>query len=203
MKPRPSTVLLAGALAGGAAAALGLMGAGKLTLDTGWGRTEHRLGPVGWDIAAPRELVWQQFSSTYLGTIPRDLRDSVAVLERGSDLVVAWHRSVMGPYAAETVEAVGFEEPERIRFRHLRGPVPHAVEEFRFDEVDGESSHITYEGVLGLDGWGVGSLFARRVVVPIWMGIVTEHVESTIEAATKRAQARRRRAQRRAAVNPD
>lgn len=199
MRPRPATVLLGAALAGGAATVVGLMGAGKLTLDTGWGRSKHPLGPVSWTVDAPRELVWQQFSSTYLGSIPRDMRDNLAVVERGSDLVVAWHRSTAGPYSAETVEAVGFEEPERIRFRHLRGPVPYAVEEFRFDEVDGETTLLTYEGEIGLDWWQVGRLAARYAVVPVWMNIVNEHVESTIEAVTERAAARRRRAERRAA----
>jgi hypothetical protein len=151
---------------------------------------------VSWTVNAPRELVWQQFSSTYLGSIPRGMRDDLAVVERGSDLVVAWHRSHMGPYSAETVEAVGFEEPERIRFRHLRGPVPYAVEEFRFDEVDDETTLLTYDGEIGLDGWYAGRLAARYAVVPVWMGIVNEHVESTIEAVEKRAEARRRRAGR-------
>jgi hypothetical protein len=196
MKPRPTTALLGAALVGGFGVAIGLMGAGKLTLDTGWGRSKHALGPISWTVNAPRELVWQQFSSTYLGSIPRDMRDHLAVVERGTDLVVAWHKSEMGRYSTETVEAVGFEAPARIRFRHLRGPVPHAVEEFRFDEIDAETTRLTYDGELGLDWWGAGRLAARYAIIPIWNNIVTEHVETTIEAVTKRAESRRRRAAR-------
>ena len=87
-----------------------------------------------WTIDAPREMVWQQFTSPYLGAIPRDMRDSLSVIERGSDMVIASHVSDLGWATAETVEVVSFSEPETIRFRHLRGPVPHAIEEFRLGE---------------------------------------------------------------------
>ena len=200
MRPRPTTALLGAAVVGGAAALTGLTATGKLTLDTGWGRSKHHLGPLNWTVEASRELVWQQFSSTYLGSIPRDMRDSLEVVERGSDMVVAWHKSRLGRFSAETVETVGFEEPSRIRFRHLRGPVPYAVEEFRLDEINGDTTLLTYEGELGLDGWGAGRLAARYAIVPVWMRIVTEHVETTIAAVTKRAEARRRREQRKSAA---
>jgi len=178
----------------------GLMATGKLTLDTGWGRSTHELGPLTWTIDAPRDLVWQQFTGPYLGSIPRDMRENFDVVEHGSDLVVAWHKSHFGRFAAETVEAVGFEEPHRIRFRHLRGPVPHAVEEFRFEELDEATTLLTYDGELGMDGWMAGSFAARYAVIPIWLEVVTEHVDATVEAVTDRAAARRRRAQRKSAA---
>ncbi|MFV2039692.1 MAG: SRPBCC family protein [Acidimicrobiales bacterium] len=190
------TVLLGAALVGGTGTLMGLMATGKLTLDTGWGRRTHALGPLTWTVDAPRELVWQQFTSNYLGRIPRDMRDSLRLIQRGSDMVVASHRSDLGLYTAETVEAVGFDEPERIRFRHLRGPVPYAVEEFRLDEIDENTTLLTYEGELGLDWWIAGELAARYAVVPVWLDTVTAHVEASIAAVTERAEARRRRAAR-------
>lgn len=194
MAPRPMTLALGGALVGGAGTLVALMATGRLTLDTGWGRTTHDLGPLTWEIDAPREMVWQQFTSHYLGRIPRDMRDSLDVVERGEDLVVAAHHSDLGLYTATTVEAVGFEEPERIRFRHLRGPVPHAVEDFVLTELEGDRTRFTYTGELGLDWWIAGDLAARLAVVPIWIDTVTSHVETSIAAVEKRAASRRRRA---------
>jgi hypothetical protein len=193
---RPTTALLGTALVGGAGTLLGLMASGKLTLDTGWGRSTHHLGPLAWTVDAPREMLWQQLTGPYLGAIPRDMRDNLSVLERSSDFVIASHRSDLGLYSAETVEAVGFSEPAQIRFRHLRGPVPYATEEFRLEVVDHSTTRLTYEGELGLDWWLAGRLTARHVVVPIWLNTVNSHVESSVAAVTKRAEARRRRASR-------
>lgn len=196
MAPRPTTLALSGALGGGVASLVALMATGRLTLDTGWGRTTHALGPLTWEIAAPRAMVWQQFTGHYLGRIPREMRDSLQIVERGEDLVVAAHHTDVGPYRAVTVEAVGFEEPERIRFRHLRGPVPHATEEFVLEEIDAQSTRFTYTGEIGLDWWFMGDFAARLAVVPIWTDAVRGHVEKSIEAVTERAQARRRRERR-------
>ena len=191
-----TTAVLGSAMIGGTGTLIGLMATGKLTLDTGWGRTTHRLGPLTWTIDAPREMVWQQFTAPYLGTIPRGMRDSLSIIDRGSDVVVASHRSDLGWYTAETVEVVGFTEPETIRFRHLRGPVPHAVEEFSLEELEENLTRLTYEGEIGLDWWLAGSLAARYAVVPIWIETVRGHVESSIEAVGDRVDARRRRAER-------
>ena len=199
MKTTTTAGLIGAALVGGAGAFAALVGSGKLTLDTGWGRSVHQLGPVTWRIDAPRELVWQQFSATYQGSIPRDMREHLAVVERGSDLVVAWHRFDIGPFSSETVEAIGLEEPSRIRFRHLRGPVPHAVEEFRFEPIDEQTTLLTYEGELGFDGWRVGRAVLEKGIAPVWMKIIDDHVDSAAAAVTKRAEARRRRAAKQAA----
>ena len=89
MTPHRTTALLGTALIGGVGTLIGLMATGKLTLDTGWGRTTHALGPQTWTIDAPRDMVWQQFTSPYLGAIPRSMSDSLSVIERGSDMVIA------------------------------------------------------------------------------------------------------------------
>lgn len=196
MRPRTTTAVLSAVLVGGVGTLVALMARGKLTLDVGWGRSVHPLGPIVVRFAAPRELVFEQISSAYLGRTPRETRAHLEVVERGSDLVVATHYTRVWGYTAETTEAVGFEPPERIRFRHLRGPVPCAIEEFVLVEVDGgDATELTYRGELGIDFWVLGELAGRLVVVPFWEDTVRDSLEESREQAERRAAARARRAE--------
>lgn len=188
-----AVTLLAVVVVAGVATLVALMATGRLTLDTGWGRSTHEVGPLVVRYDAPRELVFQQLASPYLGRTPKEMRERLEVVERGEDLVVAAHHTDLGRYTATTVEAVGFEEPERITFRHLRGPVPHAVEEFVLAETDDGGTELTYRGELGLDWGGAGRLAARRWVVPVWRKQVAEHLEAVKPAVEERAERRRRR----------
>jgi len=80
------------------------------------------------------------------------------VLERGSDLVLAAHRTPVGRrLTAVTVETVRFTPPERIDFRLLRGPVPHVVEYFELVDEPGGTTRVEYRGELGTDGWALGA----------------------------------------------
>ena len=185
-------VLLVGTLVGGVLALLSWMTRGKLTLDAGVGRSLHPLGPVSVVIDAPRDLVFQLLSAPYLGRPPRAVAETVEVLERGSDMVVARHLSKVGFWTAETVESVRFESPERISFRHLRGPVPYALETFELFEDDG-STELVYRGELGIDFWVLGRLAGRYWVAPTWLSIVEGHLAATKAAAEARAGAHRRR----------
>jgi hypothetical protein len=56
---------------------------GRLTIDLGWGRTRHPLGPLEVAIDAPRDVVFEVVASPYLGRAPRELRAQLEVLERG------------------------------------------------------------------------------------------------------------------------
>ena len=95
-------------LVGGIGSLVSLMARGRLTLDTGWGRTVTPVGPITMRIAAPRELVFDYLASPYLGRASREARRHLDVWERGSDMVVAAHVSLLRGYTAETVEAVCF-----------------------------------------------------------------------------------------------
>jgi len=185
-------VVLAGTVVGGVFTLLSWMTRGKLTLDAGLGRTYHELGPVTVVIDAPRDVVFELLSAPYLGRPPRSLADTLEVLERGSDMVVALHRSKVAFWTAETVESVRFEAPQRISFRHLRGPVPHALETFELSEHDG-STELVYRGELGIDFWVFGRLAGRYWVAPTWLSIVERHLADTKDSAEARAKARQRR----------
>lgn len=196
MRRSPTTPLLTAVLIWGVGTLVGLMTLGRLTLDARWGRRMHRLGPLRLHIDAPRELVYQQLSAPYLGRTPAAARDTLEVLERGTDMVIARHRTRVGWWWAETVESVRFSEPGLITFRHWRGPVPHAVESFTLTG-DGDRTELVYEGEIGLDFWWLGSAAARWWVVPTWMAAVEGHLTEAAAAASERAAARRRREARR------
>ncbi len=142
-------------------------------------------------MAAPRDLVFEQIASPYLGRTPRGLRDKLQVLERGGDMALAAHRTKLRGVTVTTVETVRFDRPERVEFRHVRGPVPHVVEHFLLREV-ALGTEIEYAGELGLDLWVLGRLWARRVV-PAWNRVVQASLEGVKRAAEERAVARDRR----------
>lgn len=172
---------LAGMIAAGASTAAGaafLMSRGRLSLDVGWGRSIHLLGPIAVSIAAPRDLVF--------------LREKLAVLERADDMVVAEHRTKLPWMDAITVESVRFQRPERVSFRLLRGPVPYVVEEFVLKE-QGDGTLFTYRGELGADLWLLGRFYGGRVVRPAWERVVRASIEDIKAATEQRAAAHRRR----------
>jgi hypothetical protein len=155
-----------------AVAGLGLLGArwlyrllarGALTIDTGIGRRVRELGPVDFEIGAPREVVFDVIASPYLGRTPRALGGELEVLERGSDMVLAAHFTEVRCGTTTTVETVRFDRPQRVDFRLVRGPVPHVVESFVL-ERGRRGTRLTWQGELGTDFWWVGAWWGGRVV---------------------------------------
>lgn len=185
--------ILGGLLVAGGAFLFFLMAAGRLTLDLGWGRSRHPLGPITTRIAAPRDLVFEMLRAPYVGRTPAG--SSIQVLARGEDLVIAAHHTKVHFYTARTVEAVGFEPPERVTFLHLAGPVPEASEEFVLREEEGETE-LEYRGEIGLDFWILGRLAGRLWVRPQWESKVRPHLEDLKERAEERAARRAAREER-------
>ncbi len=157
---------------------------GRLSLDLGWGRSYHELGPIEVQISAPRDQVFEMISAPYLGRTPRG--SGIEVLARGRDLVVAAHATKVHFYTARTVEAVSFEPPDRVGFRHLTGPIPHAVEEFSLHEAGG-GTELRYTGEIGIDFFVLGRIAGRRWVRPQWERAVREHLEDLTQRAEQRA----------------
>jgi hypothetical protein len=184
----------AGALATAATGLAGmfLISRGRIHLDLGWGRSVHPLGPITVRINAPRELVFEQISGPYLGQTPANLRSKLKVLEKGSDLVVAEHRTKLPLMDAITVEAVRFDPPGRISFRLLQGPVPHVSEEFLLEEIGSETA-LSYRGELGADLWLLGRIYGGSIVRPVWERTVATSMEEIKKGAEQRAAAHRRR----------
>jgi hypothetical protein len=167
-----------------------LLAMGRLHLDLGWGRSLHELGPITIRIAAPRDLVFEIISAPYLGRTPGG--SGIEVVARGDTIAVAAHQTKVHFYTARTVEVVEFEPPTRVGFRHLTGPVPHAVEQFALAELDG-ATELRYEGELGIDFFVLGRIAARHWVRPQWERTVREHLDDLRERAEQRAARQRSR----------
>jgi hypothetical protein len=162
---------------------------GRLHLDLGWGRSLHPLGPIQVRIEAPPALVYEILSAPYVG---RARSDSIDVLARSESLIVAAHLTHVHFYEARTIEAIALAPPERMGFRHLTGPVPYAVEEFRL-EREGEETELHYDGELGIDFFLLGRIAARRWVIPQWRRAVGEHLDDVKARAEQRARRARAR----------
>jgi hypothetical protein len=161
-----------------------LLAMGRLHLDLGWGRSRHALGPIELAIAARRELVFEVISAPYVGRASGG--GEIEVLARGEGLAVAAHHTKVHFYTARTVEVVELDPPARIGFRHVTGPVPHAVEQFELEE-NGGHTNLHYAGELGIDFFALGRLAARYWVLPQWERAVGEHLEDVKQRAEARA----------------
>jgi hypothetical protein len=188
--PWIAVVILAATMIVGAAGAFLLLAMGRLTLDLGWGRSVHQLGPIVRRIAAPRDLVFEILNAPYTGRAPRD--SSVEVLAGSEHLVIAAHHTKVHFYTARTVEIVEFEPPRGVGFRHLAGPVPHAVEQFTLEEF-GDGTELRYGGEVGIDFFLLGRLAARYWVGPQWERAVGTHLDEVKDRAEQRAATRRSR----------
>ena len=159
---------------------------GDLTLDVGVGRRTRPLLVDPVRIRAPRETVFDVIAAPYLDRTPRAMAEKLEVVERGSDMVLAAHRTPVGAgLVATTVETVRFERPERVHFRLLRGPVPYVVELFELEDDEG-STVLTYTGEMGTDFGAVGSWWADRVAGP-WEAAVRVSFAGVRDEAERRA----------------
>ncbi|HEX2299926.1 MAG TPA: SRPBCC family protein [Pseudonocardiaceae bacterium] len=175
-----------GAAGGAVAGYLGLV-TGALALDVGVGRCIRPLGPRTVDIGAPREVVFEVIAQPYLGRSTRAMREKVAVLERGGDMVLAAHRTPVagGRLTATTVETVKFTRPGRVDFRLVRGPVPAVIESFVLSE-HGPGTRLSYTGELGTDLWVLGRWWGG-VVAPRWEAAVVDSLSAVKQEAERRA----------------
>ena len=167
-----------------------LLAMGRMHLDLGWGRSLHELGPITLRIEAPRDMVFEMISAPYLGRAPGG--DEIDVIARDRSLVVAAHLTKVHFYEARTVEAVEFEPPARVVFRHLTGPVPHAVEEFVLD-ANAEGTELHYSGEVGIDFFLLGRLAGRYWVRKQWEAAVRKHLDDLRRRAEDKARHRKAR----------
>ncbi|WP_370409580.1 SRPBCC family protein [Streptomyces fradiae] len=185
------TGALAAAAVAGAGAAAGYVGlvTGAVPLDLGVGRRTRRLGPQTLDVAAPREVVFDVVAQPYLDRTTRAMREKVRVLERGSDMVLAAHRTPVagGRLTATTVETVRFTRPARVDFRLVRGPVPSVTESFVLTERE-SGTRLVYEGELATDLWRAGQWWGG-LVAPRWEATVAASLATIGQEAERRARA--------------
>lgn len=180
--------LIAGAIVVVMLALLAYVGTvtGAVPVDIGIGRRIRPLGPQVVEIAAARETVFDVIAAPYLERQSRAVAEKIKILERGTDLVLAGHRTPVhgGRLVATTVETVRFERPDRVHFRLIRGPVPHVVEQFVLEDTGG-ATRLEYHGELGTDLWFAGSWWGR-VVARTWERTVAESLQSVAAEAQRR-----------------
>jgi hypothetical protein len=189
---RVGTALSAGAGILGVGVALAYRGvlSGALAPDLRVGRRTRPLGPLDVVVAAPREIVFDVIAGPYLGRTPHAMADTLRVLERGADLVLAAHYTPLrGGRRATTVETVRFTRPSRVDFRLVRGPVPYVVETFMLTAQDPGTTRLAYTGELGTDLGPLGQWWGDRVT-PVWEAAVAHTFRSVTAEAERRAAAR-------------
>ena len=112
------------------------------------------------------------------------LEQTLRVLERGSDVVLAEHFTDVGRFVATTLEMVRFERPTRVHFRLVRGPVPHLLERFELIESD-SGTELRYTGELANDLWAPGRWWGRRVA-RAWDATVAASLDDVKREAERR-----------------
>ena len=159
---------------------------GSLVADVKVGRRKVELEEFETTIGAPRETVFEVIASPYLQRTPHAMADKLKVLERGSDMVLAEHYTpATFGIVTTTLETVRFEPPERVHFRLLRGPVPHAEEIFELF-AEGATTRFHYMGRLEAD-WGPAGAAWARAVARHWNCKVRDSVEAVKVEAERRA----------------
>ncbi len=183
---RTTFATLATAAASAAAGCYVAVVRGDLTLDLGWGRSTVPLGPQRVEIAAERSVVFDVVSSPYLRQTPKAMEGKLQVICRGSDMVLAAHRTpAVAGLVTTTVETVRFVAPERVEFALVRGPVPCAEETFVLHEAPG-GTRLDYQGELGVDLFGLGRLWGRAVARR-WEATVAASLEAIKAESERRA----------------
>ena len=180
------TVAGAGIAAGG----LGVLYVGVVTgavaFDLGVGRRTQPLGPLQVRIAASRENVYDVLAEPYLARQSRALAEKIRILDRGSDMVLAAHRTPLrAGLVATTVETVRFTRPERVDFQLVRGPVPQVSERFVLT-VEDSHTVLGYDGTLGTDLWALGEHWGR-LVAKRWNAVVAATFAAVKIEAERRA----------------
>jgi hypothetical protein len=185
-----------GATVAAGAGALGYAGlvTGALPVDLGVGRRLRPLGPQEFDIAAPREVVFDLLAEPYLGRQTRAMADKINIAQRGTDMVLAAHRTPVGRrLVATTLETVRFNRPGRVDFYLTRGPVPHVVEQFVLTDLTGGGhvrTRLVYSGELGTDLWAAGAWWGGKVAGP-WERTVSQTLTAVKAEAERRHRAHR------------
>src|ERR671915_1157027 len=98
-------------------------------------------------------------------------------------MVLAAHFTPVKCGVATTLETVRFERPERIDFRVVRGPVPHAAESYVLEATE-QGTTLTWSGELGTDFWALGAWWGDRVA-RAWDGAVRSSLEAVVAEAER------------------
>ena len=114
------------------------------------------------------------------------MREKVEIPKWAEQMVLAAHRTVVGSgLTAVTVETVTLDPPNRMGFRLLRGPVPHVIETFTYDET-ADGTRLSYGGELGTDLWRLGQAWGD-LVARGWVDVVRDSMAAIKTESERRA----------------
>ena len=139
-------------------------------------------------LKAPRKMVFQKMSSFGSGRLKGDVDGSSRVISQEENHLVVEFKTKAGLFSYTTIEEITLEPPERISFRHLKGPFHYAWEQFTLTDVDGDTE-LAHDGEfiwkrIPLIGWFGGMVYTR----PVFERTVARHMEQIRETCEARAQ---------------
>ena len=149
-------------------------------------------------IDAPKEMVYQKMTAFGRGRLQGDKSESSKVISRDGDTLVAEFTTRAGPFSYTTLEEITLENGKRITFRHLKGPLAYAWEEFVFNDFDGKTE-LVHNGEfiwkrIPLLGWLAGKLYTK----PVFERTIAKHMQQikiTCDARDARSHVFRRKQQ--------
>ena len=133
-----------------------------------------RLKTQSLEVSAPRELVFEVVASA-----------GKKVAAEG-DAQIVEYESRLGGHVFKTLERVTVERPHRIVYRWLTGPVVGVEEEILFDEIDDQTTLMSYRGNFQPPAGPLGWARGLSVVRPIFNKLVRAHLAEAKQLAEAR-----------------
>jgi hypothetical protein len=183
-----STIALAAILAAVAAVIIVQIAQGRISVAVPWGRRDVPLRERQVRIAAPRDLVRDVLTSAARGRTPSlESGERTEVVDGQDGLILnrSLTRSKFG--LVQAMELVRVTE-ERVAYLHVAGPLPGTSEDFRLEQVNGETL-LGYRGRIPVSFWALGRAVARLLIVPEYERLLDRHIaalKSTCEELAAR-----------------
>ena len=137
-----------------------------------------QLRPHSVVIEAPVAMVYQKMSSFGKGRLQGDNNESSNVISRDGDTLVAEFKTTAGPFSYTTVEEITLEPDQRITFKHLKGPLAYAWEEFVLSDVGNGNTELVHNGEFI---WKriplLGRLGGRFYTKPVFERTIAKHMQ--------------------------
>ena len=137
-------------------------------------------------VNAPREMVFQMLTAFGRGRLPGSKEKSRVIEQDGDRLIVEFTTdAIYKTYV--TLEEVILHSPDRITFKHLKGPLDACDEVFTFEDLPDGTTLWRHTGSFRL-GWPVvGDVVGRNVTKRLFERVMRKHMREMKEAIEARA----------------
>ena len=141
-------------------------------------------------IKAPQGMVFEMMTAFGRGHMKGNSAESSTVLRRDDNKIIAEFKTKAGLFTYTTREQVVLDPPDRITFKHLKGPLAYAYEEFILREK-GDDTELTHSGeFIWVRIPVIGSVIGRLFTKGLYERVVMRHMgklKETIEARAARS----------------